>query len=222
MSRRAVDEVRSSLGEDYFVCNAVSSAALEKNVLLYVDNRKLFGHLTNPDNTTLEHLHNDLWELFENPLDWEERYIHPEYNKWVSDSVKLGDFEQPCPDVFWVPLMSETFCKELVEEMENFGEWSNGTNYDSRLEGGYENVPTRDIHMRQVGWEEHWLHVLGTYVHPLQVKLFEGYSDKPWARMNFVVRYHPTEQPFLRNHHDASTYTLDMALNRAHIDYQVT
>ncbi|KAL7059926.1 hypothetical protein AAHC03_013502 [Spirometra sp. Aus1] len=220
MSRRAAAEVTSSLGDAYYLYNAISTAALEKNVFLYVDNRILFGHLTNPENTTLNHLHNDLWELFENPLDWEERYIHPEYYKWASASVKLGDFEQPCPDVFWVPLMSETFCKQLVEEMESFGQWSDGTNYDPRLEGGYENVPTRDIHMRQVGWEEHWLYVLRTYVYPLQVKLFEGYSDKPWARMNFVVRYHPDEQPLLRNHHDASTYTLDMALNRAHIDYQ--
>ncbi|VDL91804.1 unnamed protein product [Schistocephalus solidus] len=241
MKRHAAAEITSSLGEEYYLYNAISGAALEKNIFLYVDNRIHFGHLTNPENTTLEHLHNDLWELFTNPLDWEERYIHPEYHKWVSDSVKLGDFEQPCPDVFWVPLMSETFCKQLVEEMEKFGQWSDGSNYDTRLEGGYENVPTRDIHMRQVGWEEHWLTILRTYVHPLQVKLFEGYSDKvcphshfrfsfiltqlkrpsaPWARMNFVVRYHPNEQPFLRNHHDAATYTLDMALNRAHIDYE--
>ncbi len=40
--------------------------------------------------------------------------------------------------------------------------------------------------------------------------------------MNFVVRYRQGEQPALRLHHDASTYTLDMALNRAHIDYTVS
>ena len=46
--------------------------------------------------------------------------------------------------------MSETFVRELVEELEHFGEWSSGDNEDKRLDGGYENVPTRDIHMNQV------------------------------------------------------------------------
>lgn len=39
--------------------------------------------------------------------------------------------------------------------------------------------------------------------------------------MNFVVRYKPDEQHSLRPHHDASTYTLNIALNRPDYDYQV-
>ncbi len=39
--------------------------------------------------------------------------------------------------------------------------------------------------------------------------------------MNFVVRYHPSEQPFLRPHHDASTYTVNIALNSPDVDYEV-
>ena len=57
---------------------------------------------------------------------------------------------QPCPDVYWYPLISEVFARELVEEMEHYGKWSSGRNEDERLDGGYENVPTRDIHMNQV------------------------------------------------------------------------
>ncbi len=79
---------------------------------------------------------------------------------------------QPCPDVYWYPMISETFAKELIEvseyvlftaklavdyvcvsvpkEMEHHGGWSSGNNKDDRLDGGYENVPTRDIHMKQV------------------------------------------------------------------------
>ena len=38
--------------------------------------------------------------------------------------------------------------------------------------------------------------------------------------MNFVVRYKPDEQPFLRPHHDSSTYTINIALNHAGIDYE--
>lgn len=39
--------------------------------------------------------------------------------------------------------------------------------------------------------------------------------------MNFVVRYRPDEQPSLRPHHDSSTYTVNIALNRVHEDYEV-
>ncbi|VDL91803.1 unnamed protein product [Schistocephalus solidus] len=249
-SRWALMQIRGAENEENYLYSSIASAAVSKNIFMHVDNRFDYGYLTNPNSFTLDHLHNDLWQIFDNPLDWEEIYIHPEYHQWARKEVKMGDFEQPCSDVFWVPLMSEVFCKQLIEEMEHYGKWSDGSNYDPRLEGGYENVPTRDIHMRQIDWEDHWIHVLRKYVYPLQLKLFEGYWDKvgafqlqlrvldlpksvlrllpliffvllqPWARMNFVVRYQQGEQPLLRYHHDASSYTLDMALNRVHIDYQ--
>lgn len=46
---------------------------------------------------------------------------------------------------------------------------------DSRLDGGYENVPTVDIHMNQVGMEAQWLEFLRLYVEPLQAKTYTGY-----------------------------------------------
>uniref|UniRef100_A0A0M3IV92 Fe2OG dioxygenase domain-containing protein n=1 Tax=Ascaris lumbricoides TaxID=6252 RepID=A0A0M3IV92_ASCLU len=38
--------------------------------------------------------------------------------------------------------------------------------------------------------------------------------------MMFVVRYRPDEQSSLKPHHDASTYSIDVALNKRGIDYQ--
>lgn len=38
----------------------------------------------------------------------------------------------------------------------------------------------------------------------------------------FVVRYKPDEQPSLRPHHDASTFTINIALNEVGLDYQVS
>lgn len=46
---------------------------------------------------------------------------------------------------------------------------------DTRLRTGYEAVPTRDIHMNQVGLEKHWLEFLRSYVLPIQKKAFIGY-----------------------------------------------
>jgi len=92
---------------------------------------------------------------------------------------------------------------------------------DPRLDGGYENVPTRDIHMRQIGMESQWLYFLTEFVRPLQERAFLGYQTyPPKATMNFVVRYKPEEQPDLKPHHDSSTYTINVALNRPNIDYE--
>jgi hypothetical protein len=53
---------------------------------------------------------------------------------------------------------------------------------DLRLDGGYENVPTRDIHMKQVGMEQHWLELLRQYVRPLQEHVFLGYTHEVGSR----------------------------------------
>uniref|UniRef100_G1R9Y5 procollagen-lysine 5-dioxygenase n=1 Tax=Nomascus leucogenys TaxID=61853 RepID=G1R9Y5_NOMLE len=149
-------------------------------------------------------------------LDWKEQYIHENYSRALEGE---GIVEQPCPDVYWFPLLSEQMCDELVAEMEHYGQWSGGRHEDSRLAGGYENVPTVDIHMKQVGYEDQWLQLLRTYVGPMTENLF---PPLPQARavMNFVVRYRPDEQPSLRPHHDSSTFTLNVALNHKGLDYE--
>ena len=38
--------------------------------------------------------------------------------------------------------------------------------------------------------------------------------------MNFVVKYHPQGQPDLRPHHDASTFTINMALTVPGVDHE--
>ncbi len=42
----------------------------------------------------------------------------------------------------------------------------------------------------------------------------EGVIQPAESHMMFVVRYKPDEQPSLRAHHDASTYTSDVALSK--------
>ena len=148
------------------------------------------------------------------------RYLHPNYSTSLEAETKV---EEPCPDVFWFPIFTEKFCAEFVAEAEHYGEWSDGSNADSRLESGYEAVPTRDIHMRQLGLDTEWLHILDTYVRPLQETVFPEYTQRPpRSKMNFLVRYRPEEQPSLRPHHDTSTYTINIALNTAGVDYEVS
>lgn len=44
--------------------------------------------------------------------------------------------------------------------------------------GGYENVPTVDIHMNQIGYEMQWLQFLRDYIAPITEKLYPGYYTK--------------------------------------------
>lgn len=47
------------------------------------------------------------------------------------------------------------------------------------------------------------------------------FSHQCETPLNFVVRYKPDEQPLLVPHHDASTFTINVALNSKGVDYQV-
>ncbi|KAK2583075.1 hypothetical protein KPH14_009107 [Odynerus spinipes] len=190
----------------------------ERYIHMYVSNRLDFGHLIDPDSFDIQLTHPDLYQIKDNKLDWEKRYLHENYTLNFDPNHQPL---QPCPDVYWFPIVNRRFTRELIGIVEAFGQWSDGTNHDPRLSGGYENVPTRDIHMTQVKFEAEWLHFLREYVKPLQELVFIGYfHDPPRALMNFVVRYRPDEQPSLRPHHDSSTYTINIALNEVGEDYE--
>ena len=67
---------------------------------------------------------------------------------------------------------------------------------DSRIEGGYESVPTRDIHMKSVGFQEEYLEFLEVYVQPLQEAAFIGYASE--VGFSFVCLFYilPSMNPF--------------------------
>ncbi|XP_075705409.1 multifunctional procollagen lysine hydroxylase and glycosyltransferase LH3 [Rhinoderma darwinii] len=202
----------SGVDSDMSLCKS----AREKSVFMHISNRDEFGRLISTSKYNISRLHSDLWQIFENPTDWKEKYIHENYSRIFEED----HYEQPCPDVYWFPIFKDIMCDEFVEQMENFGRWSGGRNEDKRLAGGYESVPTVDIHMTQIGYQDEWLKFLQEYIAPVTEKLFPGYYTKAKALLNFIVRYRPDEQPSLRPHHDSSTFTINVALNRKEIDYE--
>ncbi|XP_023182462.1 procollagen-lysine,2-oxoglutarate 5-dioxygenase 2 isoform X2 [Xiphophorus maculatus] len=188
----------------------------EMGVFMYITNRHEFGRLISTANYNVSRYNNDLWQIFENPADWKEKYIHPNYTHIFTEN----HLEEPCPDVFWFPVLSEKACDEIVEEMEHYGLWSGGKHEDKRIAGGYETVPTDDIHMKQIGFDKEWLHFLREFISPVTLKVFSGYYTKGYALMNFVVKYTPHRQAFLKPHHDSSTFTINIALNNKNTDFQ--
>lgn len=201
-----------SLDPDMAYCHH----ARTKGIFMYVTNLHSFGRILSTENYQTSHLHNDLWQIFENPVDWQERYIHENYTYIMKDKL----IETPCPDVYWFPVFSDVACNHIVEEMEHFGKWSGGGAIDTRIQGGYENVPTIDIHMNQINYEKEWHKFLLEYIAPITEKMFPGYYTRALFELAFVVRYKPDEQPSLRPHHDASTFTINLALNEVGLDYQ--
>uniref|UniRef100_A0A670Z087 procollagen-lysine 5-dioxygenase n=1 Tax=Pseudonaja textilis TaxID=8673 RepID=A0A670Z087_PSETE len=195
---------------------AFCKSVREKGIFLHISNRDDFGRLISSTRYNISRLHPELWQISENPLDWQEKYIHENYSRVLEGEF----FEQPCPDVYWFPVFTDQMCDDLVEEVEHFGQWSGGKHEDTRLVGGYENVPTVDIHMNQIGFEKEWLQFLQDYIAPVTEKFYPGYHTKARAIMNFMVRYRPDEQPSLRPHHDSSTFTINVALNHKGIDYE--
>jgi len=211
----AVDLRDTTLDPDIAICKHLR----DKNVFMYVHNEIYYGHLVDSEHIEMSRLHPDLYMIFDNKYTWERKYLNSEFGK-VLHETPLQEIAQPCPDVYWLPLMSPFFCRDLIEEMENFGQWSGGKHEDIRLNGGYENVPTVDIHTNQIGWERHWLQILKDYIAPLSSKVFAGFYSESRAIMNFVVRYRPGEQDRLRPHSDSSTFSINMALNDPAKDYE--
>uniref|UniRef100_A0A672IXB6 procollagen-lysine 5-dioxygenase n=1 Tax=Salarias fasciatus TaxID=181472 RepID=A0A672IXB6_SALFA len=215
--------LRTELKErNYFVLEkldpdmALCRNAREMGVFMYLTNRHEFGRLISTANYNISHYNNDLWQIFENPVDWKEKYIHQNYTRIFTEN----HMEEPCPDVFWFPVFTERACDELVEEMEHYGSWSGGRHEDKRIAGGYETVPTDDIHMKQIGFDKEWLHFIREFISPVTLKVFAGYYTKGYAVMNFVVKYTPDRQAYLRPHHDSSTFTINIALNNKDTDFQ--
>ena len=155
---------------------AFSRSLRSAGVFLFVSNREEYGHLIDPDGYLDEYpgaLFPDLRQISRNRVDWERSFLHQDYKDSLDDHHEIPS---PCPDVYWFPLVKPAFADQLVQEMEHFGRWSSGSNQDDRLATGYENVPTRDIHLNQVGLERMWLTLLREYVRPLQQRIFLGYN----------------------------------------------
>jgi hypothetical protein len=47
-----------------------------------------------------------------------------------------------------------------------------------------------------------------------------GYTLQAKVTLDFIVKYQPEGQPFLRKHHDASTFSLNVALNTIGVDFE--
>ena len=188
---------------DMSFCENVRNAG----IFMYLINYKEYGTICKNVEVTL-HSYDECVD------EWEQKYLHPEYYKNMTDLKKLNIVEV-CGDAFNFSLFSEIFCKELIELCNKHGEWSPGKNNhtDLRLGGNkHENVPTQDIHLNQMNLGDVWETIVLKYIAPIAQILYNDYQTKK-TNINFVVKYSLEGQCELKSHHDASVYTINVALN---------
>ena len=142
---------------------------------------------------------------------WEEKYIHPEYIK--NRNCLQNICEEPLKDLYYFPIFTKIFCEEIIIYCENLNGWSDGKNdkIDTRL-NAYENFPTQDIHLKQIGFEKQWEKIIFKYIAPIALKMYCRYKTKN-INISFIVKYTIEGQKELEPHHDSSTYTINICLN---------
>jgi hypothetical protein len=138
---------------------------------------------------------------------WEKKYLNVDamHNNWNHED--LGD------NIHKLHMFNSTFCEELIKLSESKSNWSQGGEryYDKRI-GNYENHPTQDIQLYDMGLKEMWKKILDSYIAPFVTNEY-SYQTKD-VNLAFVVKYSMDGQKDLKPHHDSSTYTVNVCLNK--------
>jgi len=160
----------------------------KSGVFMYVTNEEYWGRLVDTDHMPENRVHPELWQAEHNRPDWEDDYLDSNYWHYLTEGVELPE---PCPDVVAFPFLTEKGGYDLIEEFEHYGKWSGGNDAhnDERLSGGYENVPTVDIHFNQLGFHDEWLYVIKQYAANMIKKFYVGYfPDNKVTILNFFLQ----------------------------------
>uniref|UniRef100_A0A3B3QGW2 Procollagen-lysine, 2-oxoglutarate 5-dioxygenase 2 n=1 Tax=Paramormyrops kingsleyae TaxID=1676925 RepID=A0A3B3QGW2_9TELE len=181
---------------------ALCRTAHQLGIFMYVTNRHKIGRLISTVNYKTSHYNGDLWQIFENPADWKEKYIHPEYSRIFTEDI----IEQ-------VYVLSVVHA--LVGEAENLGKWS-----DKWLTAGHEPLLASDIHMAQMNFQKEWLFFIWEFISPVIAKVFFGYSTKSYSVVNFIAKHSAEGLASQKTRHDKSTITMSIALSNAGVDFQ--
>lgn len=219
LPRADLTELDNAAQADPWVLDAILVDWIKaEGMLIHMSNQRDWGWYAGSDGFDHSRLHPELAMLKGNTGDWEEAYLDPR-NKDMA-VPNLRSIRPECWDIYNFPIFSHRFTDELVAEAEHYGQWSGSQYEDDRLAGGYENVPTQDIHFNQFGFDETWIEILKRYIAPVAEAQYTGYTFTGKKTLDFIVRYKPEGQPSLRPHFDSSTFSLNVALNQIGIDFE--
>jgi len=148
-----------------------------------------------------------LHTICDNQSAWEEKYLdtNAKHQNWNRED--LGD------NIHKLYMFNSTFCNDIIKLAEEKSCWSQGgdRHYDKRI-GNYENHPTQDIQLYDIGLGDMWKKIIDLYIAPYISDEY-NYHTKD-INLAFVVKYSMDGQKELRPHHDSSTYTVNICLNQ--------
>jgi lysyl hydroxylase/galactosyltransferase/glucosyltransferase/procollagen-lysine,2-oxoglutarate 5-dioxygenase len=191
------------------------------NIFMYLDNTEKYGYIDEGIKDVIPEiaLHKELY-LFESGKElWAKKYLHPDFLNAIDNWENLP-VEESCKWAFEFPFVNDVFCDQLVDEVNNINEWSPGGKdeiADKRL-NNIENVPTVDIHMKQIGFRKQWESIINTYIAPLVSHLYSPFKTTG-LNIAFVVKYEMGNQEHLNPHHDSSAYSINITLNTPNVDF---
>lgn len=199
-----------------------SSNMVELKIRMLVESVGDYGWLINnknyetstTDNILIkERVHPDLYQMKPNRQIWHRKYLSPKFIDYIEKDSKMKFTEPPkCRDMFDWQCFTDVFCSDLIDECEKHDGWSTGSNKDERIGGGYENVPTRDIHLKQIGLGETWEIFVNEYVAKVVGENYSKLATQGYY-IAFVARYTMDTQRELNAHHDASVTSTVTCLN---------
>ena len=186
-------------GYDMALCYNIRKS----NIFINILNTDIFGFYT--DEIGIRQNNISLNDYNSNKLLWEKKYLDSSFNTNII-MKEIGN------NISKVKIFSETFCEEIIKLTNNKG-WSKGgeSYFDKRL-GGKESHPTQDIHLNEIELQDMWKWIVDNYISKLVWNKYK-YSTKN-INISFVVKYDMEGQKSLRNHHDSSTYTINICLNK--------
>ena len=148
--------------------------------------------------------------------DWsEENILHEDFYDFLYHD-KNDIFNEIGSDIWSMPFFSTDFCNYLIKIAEKNNNWSDGIFSDSKQIdkriGAIENIPTQDIHLKDLKLHNFWQHVISNYFKKIMQHLYV-YTVKDY-NIAFIVKYdYENGQKTLQPHHDSSVYTINIALN---------
>lgn len=89
--------------------------------------------------------------------------------KLLKLNKSIKDIDQPCPDVYWIPLFSKMFCKHLIEEVKHYQ-----VNKENITDLNLSFVANNEINLDKIKFFNNWLTLLEHYIFPIQELLFTG------------------------------------------------
>ena len=188
-----IDNINKGDGVDMAFCYNIRKS----NYFMWVLNNEHFGYYQEPLS---------LISFKSNLKEWENKYISKDFQKNRSIQ-ELGS------DILKINIFTHEFCNEIILLSEQNNLWSKGGGkyYDKRI-NNTENHPTQDTHLKQIGLEEMWKFIIDNYIGKIVWDVYK-YSSKG-TNINFIVKYDLKGQKELRPHHDSSSFTVNLCLNK--------